>query len=52
MISPAHLPGTFTEFVDWVVPELQHRGLFRSEYTTATLREHLQLPTVRQPVEV
>ncbi|MBD2056109.1 LLM class flavin-dependent oxidoreductase [Oculatella sp. FACHB-28] len=52
VISPAHLPGTFTEFVDWVVPELQHRGLFRSEYTTTTLREHLQLPTVRQPVEV
>jgi hypothetical protein len=26
------------------VPELQRRGLFRTEYEGATLREHLSLP--------
>jgi len=30
----------FVEFVDLVVPELQRRGLFRTEYETTTLREH------------
>lgn len=43
IISPAHLPGAFEEFVDLVVPELQRRGLFRKEYTGNTLREHLGL---------
>ncbi|BDX30884.1 hypothetical protein TUM20985_14310 [Mycobacterium antarcticum] len=27
-----------------VVPELQRRGLFRTEYTGDTLRDHLGLP--------
>ncbi len=43
VISPAYLPGTFAEFVEQVVPELQHRGLFRQDYTGTTLRDHLQL---------
>jgi FMN-dependent oxidoreductase (nitrilotriacetate monooxygenase family) len=30
-----------TDFVDQVVPLLQQRGLFRTEYTGSTLREHL-----------
>jgi FMN-dependent oxidoreductase (nitrilotriacetate monooxygenase family) len=42
MISPAHLPGGFDDFVEHVVPELQRRGLFRREYTGRTLREHLR----------
>ncbi|GAA5162500.1 LLM class flavin-dependent oxidoreductase [Amycolatopsis dongchuanensis] len=33
-----------TWFVDAVVPLLQERGLFRTEYTGSTLREHLGLP--------
>lgn len=41
MVSPAYLPGGFDDFVDLVVPELQCRGLFRTEYTGATLRENL-----------
>jgi len=32
------------EFVDLVVPELQRRGLFRTEYEGATLRENLGVP--------
>ncbi|WP_088888854.1 LLM class flavin-dependent oxidoreductase [Leptolyngbya ohadii] len=43
VISPAHLPGSFTEFVQSVIPLLQQRGLFRQEYTGTTLREHLEL---------
>lgn len=38
------LPGGLNEFVQSVVPELQRRGLFRTEYTGRTLREHLGLP--------
>jgi FMN-dependent oxidoreductase (nitrilotriacetate monooxygenase family) len=43
VISPAYLPGAFEEFVKFVVPELQRRGIFRTEYTGKTLREHLGL---------
>ncbi|MDF5738751.1 MULTISPECIES: hypothetical protein [unclassified Nostoc] len=43
MISPAYLPGSFDEFVDLVIPELQKRGLFRKEYTGNTLRDSLGL---------
>lgn len=43
MISAAYTPQAFEEFVDLVVPELQRRGLFRTEYRGATLREHLGL---------
>lgn len=43
MVSAAHTPGTFNDFVDAVVPELQRRGLFRTEYTGTTLRDHLGL---------
>jgi hypothetical protein len=39
-----HVPDGLDEFVDRVVPELQHRGLFRHEYEGRTLRENLGLP--------
>ena len=42
MILPAYFPGAFDDFVGLVVPELQRRGLFRTEYHGATLRDHLQ----------
>ncbi|MGF7035066.1 FMN-dependent oxidoreductase (nitrilotriacetate monooxygenase family) [Paenibacillus mucilaginosus] len=32
------------DFLDKVVPELQRRGLFRTEYSGSTLREHYRLP--------
>jgi len=43
-IMPAVLPSGLEEFVDQVVPILVERGLFRSEYTGTTLREHYGLP--------
>jgi alkanesulfonate monooxygenase len=39
-----YLPGGLDDFVDRVVPELQKRSLFRSDYEGTTLREHLGLP--------
>jgi FMN-dependent oxidoreductase (nitrilotriacetate monooxygenase family) len=38
------LPAGLEDFVSKVVPELQRRGLFRTEYSGKTLREHLGLP--------
>ncbi|WP_388252071.1 hypothetical protein [Streptomyces mirabilis] len=32
------------DFVGLIVPELRRRGLFRTEYTGTTLRDHLGLP--------
>ncbi|MFF8833309.1 LLM class flavin-dependent oxidoreductase [Streptomyces sp. NPDC015131] len=43
-IMPPYLPGGLDHFVDQVVPLLQERGLFRTEYTGRTLREHYGLP--------
>lgn len=37
------LPGGLFEFIDHVVPVLQRRGLFRTAYEGATLRENLGL---------
>ncbi len=39
-----YVPGGLDDFVDQVVPELQRRGLFRTEYEGTTLRENLGLP--------
>ncbi len=39
-----YLPAGLDDFVDKVVPELQRRGLFRTEYEGVTLRENLGLP--------
>ena len=46
-ITPATLPGGGEDFVDMVVPELQRRGLFRTEYEGSTLRENLGLRPVK-----
>jgi FMN-dependent oxidoreductase (nitrilotriacetate monooxygenase family) len=43
VIGPTYLPGSFEEFVRLVIPELQRRGLFRTEYGGSTLRDHLGL---------
>ncbi|WP_405668518.1 LLM class flavin-dependent oxidoreductase [Streptomyces sp. NBC_01527] len=43
-IMPAVLPSGLEVFVDRVVPILQERGLFRTEYTARTLRGHYGLP--------
>jgi FMN-dependent oxidoreductase (nitrilotriacetate monooxygenase family) len=52
VVMPAYFPGAFNDFVNLVVPELQRRGLFRTEYSGSTLRDHLGLPRRerREPV--
>jgi alkanesulfonate monooxygenase SsuD/methylene tetrahydromethanopterin reductase-like flavin-dependent oxidoreductase (luciferase family) len=42
-VMPDVLPSGFDDFVDHLVPELQRRGLFRTEYAATTLRGHLGL---------
>lgn len=42
-IMPPVLPSGLEIFVDHVVPILQQRGLFRTEYTASTLRGHYGL---------
>jgi len=44
VIGPTHQPGTFEDFVKFVVPELQKRGLVRQDYSGPTLRDHLRIP--------
>jgi FMN-dependent oxidoreductase (nitrilotriacetate monooxygenase family) len=43
VVAPTHQPGCFEAFVQYVVPELQRRGIYRKDYTGATLRDHLSL---------
>lgn len=42
-LSPNYLPGALEDFVDQVIPILQKRGLFRTDYEGETLRENLGL---------
>ena len=43
VIGGSYTPGTFEDFVELVVPELQRRGLLRASYAGTTLRENLGL---------
>ncbi len=43
VLSPTIFPGMFEDFGRLVVPELQRRGLFRTEYAGRTLRENLAM---------
>jgi hypothetical protein len=40
-LAYAITPGTFEDVVEHLVPELQRRGLHRTEYEPGTLREKL-----------
>jgi FMN-dependent oxidoreductase (nitrilotriacetate monooxygenase family) len=41
MLTPIYCPGAIEEFVDLVVPELQRRGRYRTDYAGTTARDHL-----------
>jgi alkanesulfonate monooxygenase SsuD/methylene tetrahydromethanopterin reductase-like flavin-dependent oxidoreductase (luciferase family) len=50
-LAYAVTPDTFSDIVDWLVPELQRRGVYKQDYAPGTLREklfgrgaHLQAP--------
>lgn len=42
-LTPDALPHGLQDFVEGVVPILQKRGIFRTEYEGRTLRDHLGL---------
>ena len=44
VVSATHVPGAYEDFVAFVIPELQRRGLFRKDYAGTTLRENLGIP--------
>lgn len=46
VVSPSVLPSGISEFVRNVVPELQNRGRYRTEYEGTTLRENLGVADV------
>lgn len=48
-ILPPTTPDGLNDFVDLVIPELQRRGLFRTEYEGKTLRENLGLDRPQNP---
>ena len=48
ILVPHITPGGLDEFADKVVPLLQDRGVFRSEYQGTTLRDHLGLALPRR----
>lgn len=43
VIAATYVPGSYADFVQHIVPELQRRGLFQNEYRGKTLRENLGL---------
>jgi FMN-dependent oxidoreductase (nitrilotriacetate monooxygenase family) len=43
-VMPAQMPDGLNEFAEFVIPELQRRGLFRTAYEGMTLRQHLGVP--------
>ncbi|MFJ6251185.1 MULTISPECIES: NtaA/DmoA family FMN-dependent monooxygenase [unclassified Streptomyces] len=51
ILVPHLTPGGLDDFVDRVVPLLQERGVFRTEYAGTTLRSHLGLPSPHERVE-
>ncbi|WP_445183054.1 NtaA/DmoA family FMN-dependent monooxygenase [Pseudonocardia sp. Cha107L01] len=51
VLVPHITPGGLDEFADTVVPLLQERGSFRTEYEGTTLREHLGLSDARPPLD-
>jgi FMN-dependent oxidoreductase (nitrilotriacetate monooxygenase family) len=51
-IMPAVLPSGLVAFVEKVVPILQERGRFRTEYTGTTLRDHYGLTRPANSLEL
>ncbi len=52
ILVPHITPGGLDEFADTVVPLLQERGVFRTEYEGSTLREHLGIAPLQPGVSV
>jgi alkanesulfonate monooxygenase SsuD/methylene tetrahydromethanopterin reductase-like flavin-dependent oxidoreductase (luciferase family) len=44
VVAATYVPGAYGDFVKYVVPEVQKRGLYHKDYKGNTLRENLGLP--------
>ena len=42
-LMPPSLPHSLNDFVTYIVPELQQRGLYRKRYQSHTLKSHLDI---------
>lgn len=51
ILVPSITPSGLDEFVDLVVPELQDRGVYRTEYPGTTLRDNLGISSSRPAAE-
>jgi FMN-dependent oxidoreductase (nitrilotriacetate monooxygenase family) len=51
VIGASHIPGTYEDFAQLVVPELQKRGLHHNDYPATTLRENLGFGGYRQAMK-
>ncbi len=49
LVVPPYFPGGVEDFVHQVIPELQRRGVFRTEYTGPHLRDHLGVTKYARP---
>ena len=49
-ITPTHLPGGCEDFVEMITPELQRRGLFRTEYEGGTFRREFGSRETREQI--
>jgi len=47
VLAASHAPAAYDDFVRLVVPELQRRGLFRTEFQGTTLRDNLGISRPR-----
>src|SRR5207245_2458350 len=47
VLAPHLTPGGLDEFVEHVVPLLQEKGVYRTDYSGPTLRDHLGLSAPR-----
>ncbi len=43
IMQPPYLPGSLDEITTLLIPELQRRGIFQTDYEGTTLRDHLGL---------
>ena len=49
-ILPPYMPGAFDDFVELVIPELQRRGLFRTEYEGHDAAREPRPAAAREPL--
>ena len=49
-VMPPYLPGGLNDFVEMVIPEMQRRGLFRTEYTGRTLARTSRPAATAEPL--